>query len=105
MREEGVPAEGSHVQRLGAESKLVWEHFSKALASDEAGDKSGEVWQLQMPAWIRGLGSRGRVLCKEGAWSDLWLRRVSAAGEVSEWERNQRQGDQREAEPCLPEGL
>lgn len=41
----------------------------------------------QMPGWIGAIGSHGRVLSKEGAWSDLWFRRISAAREVSERER------------------
>lgn len=49
-----------------------------------------------MPACIGATGSHGRALSKEGAWSDLWFRRVSAAREASEREeigdRETRQG-------------
>lgn len=36
-------AEGTAVQRLGAEYKLILEKASRAFASDEAGNRSGEV--------------------------------------------------------------
>ena len=40
-----------------------------------------------MPDWTGAMGSRGKVLSKEGPWSDLGFIRISAAREVSEWGR------------------
>lgn len=80
------------------------EHFSRAFAYDEIGTKSGEVGRASNARLGRGNREPWKVLNKGGAWLDLWFRRLPAARELSEWERETGGRETpREAGPCLLE--